>query len=245
MSFKQSIKKAVKKVFNGLPVKSWAASQSYELNHAILFMETPEFRQLAEATHRGDFNASKGYASDMLLREFFGGDEKEWDRFVGEIRGKACLEIGPSAYSPLACWDVASERHVIEPLYQPIERWQKEKLGFSVFEGLRCHSHGADILIPELQGKIDGAIYCRNCLDHSPHWPFILANISLFAAPGCKLLFWSDIDHGGEADEGHYDITSDTHAFRRLIDLFGFEVVREYQDTHRKELNWGCFAVKR
>lgn len=225
--------------------KTWELSQRYELEHAIIFMETPDFRGLAKMIQSGDALVSNGYSNELILKEFFGGSSTEWDKFVSEIKGRNCLEIGPCVASPLACWDVAAERHIIEPLLNPIVKWQQENLGFSLFDGLQHHAVSAEELISDLVGKIDGAIYCRNCIDHSPDWPFILSNISHYAATGCHLLLWNDIDHRGTADDGHYDITKDTNAFKRLIQALGFEIVREYQDRARLELNWGCFAIKR
>ena len=227
------------------PKKTWQVSQDYELDHAVGFMDSPDFRALAASVHNGELNISKGYVNDLMLKEFFANDRAEWNRFVDHITGKRCMEIGPCVVSPLAGWVVAAERHVVEPLYRQIDDWQKANLGFSVFDGLTMYGVGAEVLITELVGKIDGALLCRNCIDHSPQWAFILSNISQYAAPGCKLLLWNDIDHKGTADEGHYDITTDPAAFQRLIEALGFEIVRTYTDENRMELNWGCFAVKR
>jgi hypothetical protein len=227
------------------PAKTWEISQDYEFEHAVTFMNTSNFRTLAKSVHDGEMNISTGYTSDLLLREFFAGEDALWRKFVTEISNKNCLEIGPAVLSTLAVWDVVKERHVIEPLIDKIEDWQLANLGFSVFEGLQIHHHGAEKFIPELVSKIDGAIYCRNCLDHTPKWAFILGNISQYAAPGCSLLLWLDLDHRGIADEGHYDITTEPEEFKRLLDAFGFDIVREYEDQERFELNWGCFAIKR
>jgi hypothetical protein len=227
------------------PKKTWQVSQDYELDHAVIFMDSPDFRSLAASMHNGEFNASSGYVNDLMLKEFFASDRMEWDKFIAHITGKRCMEIGPCVFSPLGGWDVAAERHVIEPLYQPIDNWQREHFGYSVFDGLKMYGVGAEVLIPELVGKIDGALLCRNCIDHSPQWAFILANISQYCAPGAKLLLWNDIDHKGTADDGHYDITTDPAAFRRLIEALGFDIIRTYTDESRMELNWGCFAVKR
>lgn len=227
------------------PKKTWQISQNYELEHAVIFMDSPDFRSLAASMNNGELNASNGYVNDLMMREFFNGDRGEWDKFLAHITNKRCMEIGPCVFSPIGGWDVAAERHVIEPLYHPIDNWQREHFGYSVFDGLRMYGVGAEVLIPELVGKIDGALLCRNCIDHSPQWAFILANISQYCAPGAKLLLWNDIDHKGTADEGHYDITTDHAAFGRLIESLGFEIVRTYTDEQRMELNWGCFAVKK
>jgi hypothetical protein len=225
--------------------KTWNGSQQYELHHSIVFMDTPDFRKLADAHHGGRMIMSNGYVNDLMLREFFAGDKSEWRRFVEHITDKSCLEIGPAVLSPLSAWDVAARVHVIEPLLNEVEEWQRNNLGYSLFDGLEKHAHGAEEVVPEAVGKIDGAIYCRNCLDHTPHWPFILANMALYASPGCKLLLWLDLDHRGIADEGHYDITTDPAAFKRLIEALGFDIEREFEVTERHELNWGCFATKR
>ncbi len=227
------------------PPKTWEISQDYEFGHAVTFMDTSNFRSLAKSVYDGKMNISTGYINDLLLREFFAGEDVLWRKFVTEISDKNCLEIGPAVLSPLAAWDVVKERHVIEPLLDQIEDWQLANLGFSVFEGLQTYRHGAEKFIPELVSKIDGAIYCRNCLDHTPKWAFILGNISQYAAPGCSLLLWLDLDHRGVADEGHYDITTEPEEFKHLLNAFGFDVVREYEDQERFEMNWGCFAIKR
>ncbi len=251
MSLIESVKKAFRTPESFVPPtpetapKTWEASQEYELMHAIGFMKSPDFINLAQQFKNGQLKASTGYCNQLFLKEYFRNEPKLWDAFIQDVKNKKCLEIGPCVMSALSSWEFASERHIVEPLLEPIEKWQKQNLGFSVFEGLIGHSKGAEVLIESLVGKIDGAIFCRNCLDHSPSWPFILANISQYAAAGCKLLLWTDIDHGGLEDEGHYEITKDAASFRRLIESLGFEVQREYSDEMRVEKNWGCFAVKK
>ncbi|OYQ66047.1 hypothetical protein B9G53_05680 [Pseudanabaena sp. SR411] len=225
--------------------KTWEISQNYEFKYAIAFMNTPDFRTLAKSVHDGEMNISTGYVNNLILNEFFAGEEALWHEFVNQISGKTCLEIGPAVLSVLSTWDVVQESHVVEPLIEQIENWQRSNFGFSVFEGLKTHSHGAEKFIPELSAKIDGAIFCRNCLDHTPKWPFILGNISKYAASGCRLLLWLDLDHHGVADDGHYDITTDPEEFKNLVDALGFDIVREYSCQERFELNWGCFAIKR
>jgi hypothetical protein len=81
-------------------------------------------------------------------------------------------------------------------------------------------------------------------LDHTPKWPFVLSNMSAYAASGCQLLFWTDIDHRGTADDGHFDICSEASSLRRLLEQLGFAIQREFKDVNRHELNWGCVAVK-
>ncbi|MFN7906413.1 MAG: hypothetical protein ACK5P5_14625, partial [Pseudobdellovibrionaceae bacterium] len=174
--------------------KTWGVSQAYELKHAIGFMQEPHFGALFKDHISGKLNVSTGYKDTIILNEFFAGENQdvEWKKFLEHISGKICVDIGPCVYSPLATWDVAGKRIAIEPLFEPIDRWQKQHLGRSVFENLTCYSTGADEFIPELFNKIDGAIYCRNMLDHTPNWAFVLSNIASYAIPGCKLLLWND-----------------------------------------------------
>jgi hypothetical protein len=222
--------------------KTWAQSQRYELDHAIAFMKEPSFRQLHADWRAGKLNASTGHRDALMLQEFFGGDRQSFDQFFKNIAGKSCLDIGPCVFSPLSAWDVAGPRFAIEPLLSPIDEWQRTNLGESSYRDIKGFARPAEEFIREL--RIDGAILCRNMLDHTPKWPFVLANISAYAAPGCKLLLWTDIDHGGEEDEGHYNITSDVSDFRNLVRQLGFRIVREYQSTGRPETNWGCFAER-
>ena len=226
------------------PSKSWSGSQQYELEHAIGFMQSDMYRRQHQDLISGRMTMSNGYFNELILGEFFENSKVELGEFVEHVRGRSVLDIGPCVMSPLATWDVASERIAIEPLFPPIEDWQKKNLGGSAYEGMTVFSEPAEKLLLPLTGKIDGAILCRNMLDHTPRWPFVLSNIAAYAAKGCRLLLWTDLDHGGEADDGHYDITPDEAAFRRLVIQLGFSIVREYRHEDRIEKNWGCFAIK-
>lgn len=214
------------------------------MDHAREFMDTDFFRKLHSDVVSGKRRMSEGYKDETLLREFFGDSTEAWQEFVEHIRGKRCLDIGPCVMSPLAAWDVAGQRHVVEPLYPKIHEWQIQNLGASAFEELVCHDQAAEQGIEELYGAVDGAILCRNMLDHTPQWPFVLQQISAYSAVGCRLLLWTDLHHHGTEDIGHYDITSDVDAFRRLVSQFGFRILRDWQDTERADTNWGCFAVR-
>ena len=222
--------------------KQWAASQKYELEHAIGFMDAPFFRGLIKDIQSGKHKLSTGYRDESMLREFFGGSRQEYEDLVSHIAGRTCLEIGPCVASQIAGWDNASKLIVVEPLLEAIISWQRANLGGSAYDGMIGFARPAEERIPELVAQIDGAILCRNMLDHTPHWREVLGNIAAYAAPGCKLLLWTDLDHRGEADEGHYDIASDTKSFAELVRQLGFKIRREYSDTARAELNWGCLA---
>jgi len=225
--------------------KNWRVSQEYELKATFEFMNSDFFRTRSREIHSGLRNASSGFNDETLLKEFFKGDELLFRDFLSHIANKVCLDIGPCVATPLKSWDVTTKHVVIEPLFDLINDWQIKNLGFSLYDGIKCYSAPAENQIDELVGGIDGVIYCRNCIDHTPHWPFILSNISRYAIPGCKLMLWNDIFHGEGVDDGHYNITKNPKDFSRLIEALGFNIIREYEDTDRLSVNWGCFAEKK
>jgi len=225
--------------------KDWATAQKYEFEHACSFMQEPFFRDLFEKYLRGELQSSTGYLNELLLSEFFDNDPAQFRSFIGSIQGKACLDIGPCVFSPLPTWDGIGKTYAIEPLGTMIDEWQRQNFGSSAFDRVKLISIGADVFAPELAGKVDGVIYCRNMLDHTPNWPFVLAHIAAYAAPGCALLLWTDIDHRGTADEGHFDICEEPAPLKRLIEQLGFVVKRDFSAEKRPERNWGCVAMKR
>lgn len=225
--------------------QDWHAAQNYELEHAIGFMQEPHFQDVFAKFLSGETHTSTGHINALFLQEFFNNDVQLYHEFISYIQGKACLDVGPCVFSPLANWDGIREGYAIEPLGNHIRDWQRKNLGRSVFDKMTLLSVPADVFQPGLVGKIDGALHCRNMLDHTPHWAFVLSNMSAYAAPGCRLLFWTDIDHRGAADEGHFDIYPDSAALERLVDQLGFSIQRTFSDSNRPELNWGCFAVRR
>lgn len=225
--------------------KSWLTAQEYELQHAYDFMSEAFFLDLFHKYKAGELNTAKGYFNELLVREFFANDVGLFREFLEKIQGKACLDIGPCVFTPLVTWHGIGPAVAIEPLGDAVCRWQRQHFGKSVFDDLELHSVGADAFIPDFATRFDGVIHCRNMLDHTPSWPFVLSNISAYAAPGCQLLLWTDIDHRGTADAGHFDICADASQLKRLIQRLGFEIERESETSDRLEMNWGCVAVKR
>jgi hypothetical protein len=225
--------------------KAWMAAQKYELEHAIGFMQESHFQCLFSAYKADQLWISKGYVPEIIVSEFFGGSELLWKAFVTEVSAKTCMDIGPCVFSPLACWDMCSTRIAIEPLGTQISAWQSAHLGSSTFDDLILEPCGADVFLPKYENKIDGAIFCRNMLDHTPNWPFVLDNISRYARSGSSLLLWCDIFHHGLADAGHFEITEDEAAFKRLIESFGFAIEYEFSIGARAEKNYGVRARKK
>jgi hypothetical protein len=226
------------------PRKSWFAAQEYELEHAIGFMSEPFFTDLFNRYKAGELSSATGYFNELFVREFFASDVGLFRRFLDKIQDKACLDVGPCVFTPLVTWHGIGASAAIEPLGEAVRDWQQRHFGKLVFDDLELRTVGADVFIPEYESRFDGVIHCRNMLDHTPNWPFVLSNISAYAAPGCHLLFWTDIDHHGIADAGHFDICSDAVQLKRLIQRLGFDIERDFEASDRPEANWGCVAVK-
>jgi hypothetical protein len=225
--------------------RPWVDAQKYELDSAIHFMQSDFFKSTLDDFNKPANLMSTGYVYPLMLTEFFADDLARWKSFVQHVAGKVVLEIGPCVASHLSLWDVAAERYAIDPLYDEILAYQQQKFGKTAFVNLQGFSMPAEVLIESLVNKVDGALLIRNCIDHSPSWPFILSNIAEYMARGGYLLIWNDLYHPPGYEEGHYDITDNVDAFRRLIKNMGFDIVLEYQNKDSPCVNFGCLAIKR
>lgn len=227
--------------------KTWNVSQEYEFSAAKSCMETAAFGELM--AHSKHLREQKTYElfSDIYMQEFFESDQQKLMIFIEKVRGKNNLEIGPSCATILGNWWWSKQNYVIEPLFEKIQKYQQDRFGHSIFDGTTAYAHGAEHLISDLEGKIDGAVICRNCIDHSPNWAFILSNIVSYMAPGASLLIWNDIHHPDGVDDGHYNITDDIDSYKRLLVNLGLTLEHEfsYDATQRNTLNHGCIATKR
>ena len=221
--------------------KTWQHSQQYELHHAKIYMQQSQFKEELERLRLGPTDMP----DELRLKEFFSSDLEKWDEFKVAATGKIGIDIGPCIFSPLSYWAFLKRRIAIEPLGEQAKEYQHQHFGISFFDNMELRACGADVFMPDLESAVDGVIYCRNMLDHTPNWPLVLSNIGLYAAPGCHLLFWADYNHHGTTDDGHYEICSTADEMKRLVRSIGFDVKREYNDPARQESNWGCFAIKR
>jgi hypothetical protein len=244
MSVASSIAGRIKRRILSPPPKTWARSQEYELQHAYAYMNIDWFKAEIAAFSKGRHDAATGYVDPMAFREFFNGDPSLWDSFKSSVTGKIGVDVGMCLWSPMASWSFLSRRIAIEPLGEKTRDYQLKHFGRSFFDTMELRPFGADVFLPDLEGAIDGVIYCRNMLDHTPNWPFVIANLGLYAAPGCYLLFWSDYNHDGTANEGHYDLCDSADDIRRVVRSLGFKITREFEDSPREERNWGCVAIK-
>ena len=112
-------------------------------------------------------------------------------------------------------------------------------------DDIELHPLPGEHLIDELNCQIDGAIICRNVLDHCDKPMKVLENIAAYAKPGCYLLLWTDLWHLRGHDEGHSNITLDRNAFEQHISSLGFEILYSFEDGQRHTINYGCHARKR
>ena len=136
------------------------------------------------------------------------------------------MEIGSGPFGVyLSTMQHAKVRSLIEPLHKQYETLLKQYNLHNIFESIdNRFDVGADIYIPELKNSVDGIILCRNALDHTPNWSFVLSNISSYARSNCYLNIWTDIQHSLLQDEGHYNLTVNKDNFVRLVENLGFEI---------------------
>lgn len=183
---------------------------------------------------------------DLLIHEFFNGQKEEWSEFAAYISDKTCLEVGAGPCGALVGWWWVRRRIVIDPLVTEYRRitlelfertWYTDEIELLALPGER--------LVGELVGMIDGAVICRNTLDHCENPMSVLENIAAYCRPGCYLLLWTDLWHPGGHGEGHRNITKQKDTFQRSINDLGFEILYSFEDVDRPTINYGCRARKR
>lgn len=224
--------------------KSWLIAQDFEFKHARQFMNRQCTRDLLERINSSANLVSRGWVDESLLKDFFGGSLDEWQLFLQHITDKNVLEVGPCIAAQVANWDVARNRFAIEPLYDKISHEQRLKFGVDGYPNVKAYSVPAEELIADFVGMIDGAVLIRNCLDHSPAWPFIMANLGLYTTKGTQLLLWNDLWHPRHLRRGHFEICKQIDQFRNLLLSFGWRIIYEFQMSESKCVNFGCRAEK-
>jgi hypothetical protein len=160
--------------------------------------------------------------------QFFCGDENLFASFVERVRSRKCLEIGSGPYGFLLPATWIKDRTIIEPLANKYRQAQLDLIGKTFLtDDVRVYTTGAEVLIDDLVGNVDGAIICRNALDHCEDALAIIANMSKYAANGCYLLLWTDIWHlQGIDDDGHHNITRSIEVMDALLEGLGFEILK-------------------
>ena len=228
---------------NGHRVFDHAKAQDYEMSHAEQWI-----RENANWVWPLFDNAKAGAREihEIVLQEFFASDRSLWEQFARSLDGKVLLDVGSGPVPAPSFWPWPARRYVIDPLAGEYDRFVRQLFGRSWFEGITLLHDAAEHNVADLNGKVDGAVYCRNCLDHCAEPYLVLSNLASYAAPGSALLLWTDLFHIHGPDAGHSNITKDRDGFRRLVENLGFMIVREVPEAMgRDTINFGCFAVKR
>ena len=177
-------------------------AQRYELHHAKHWMQE-NFEDLYSEINRvemeKEFWPGRGELDEV---GFFDGDEETWLKFASHIDGKRCLEIGPGPCGALAAWWWVKQRIFIDPLIEEYKQISLELFDRTWYtEDLSLYSLPGETFIPDLVGSIDGAIICRNALDHCA-----VSDLSqgLQRRPDGVLLFSRYFDHQLEAVGGAF-----------------------------------------
>lgn len=179
---------------------------------------------------------------------FFGGDQATFSTFIAHVRDRVCLEIGSGPYGYLGPAYWIKNRKVIEPLIDKYRSYELTNYGRTFWTpDVETFATPAENIIPKLRGAIDGAIICRNALDHMEDPLGVLNAISEYAAPGCYLLFWTDIWHNGGTDIGHRNITRSIDVMPKIITGLGFEIQKTCTDVRSDDaaIEYGCVALKK
>jgi len=161
---------------------------------------------------------------------------------------RKCVEVGAGPFGFLPLCDWIKDRTVIDPLADDYRRIELEMTGHTFYtDDVKRYSQNAETFIPELKGAVTGAIISRNAIDHSDDPLTILYNFAQYAAPGCYLLFWSEIWHLNGCDEGHRNITKTPAAIEALLTGLGFELKTPggYQLNNPGLVDYGCVARKK
>ncbi len=183
----------------------------------------------------------------LQVEEFFAGDPGLAAAFVADMAGKVVLEVGGG---PAPLTTILTRRlralHLIDPLVDRYDDFIQRTFGHSWrAPNVTLRAANAEERIPELVGRVDGAIVCRNCLDHTEQPARILENLAAYAAPGCILLLWTDLVHLDGHDEGHHDIARDPAEFERTLQGLGFRIVRRTPEkSGSRTVSYGCYAIR-
>jgi hypothetical protein len=226
----------------------WAhtSAQQYEHAHNLGWLKEnlPAYR--AWLTSLTEDDRSPDAIKDFAFLQFFRNDPAHWRAYVDHLVGKTILEVGPGPMPLIAGMRWAARRICIDPLLSTYDRDCKQLGdGWSPFDGIELIDSKIESFIPSL--AIDGAIWCRNVLDHLEYPGIALSNLASYARPGCMLFFWTDVLHPEGGDAGHHDIAPDLGSIARLVTNLGFSIVRE-APAHVpgwEDRAWGCVAVKR
>lgn len=220
-------------------------AQDYELQHSYQWIQENFenlFSQIEAAETAQDFWPGP---ENLVVKEFFAGSHSDWQEFASFIEDKTSLEVGAGPCGALAIWWWGKRRIIVDPLAAEHKRISLELFRKTWFgDNVELYSQPAEQLIPELVGKVDGAVICRNALDHAEDPMVILDNISAYAKHGCYLLLWTDLWHLKGHDRGHRNITKDKLAIEKKLKAIGFEILYAFSDARAdgSSIEYGCLA---
>ncbi len=227
-------------------------AQVFEFNFGVTWMKKGEFltsyKYWEQAKKEGIYSQTAYDRITFNSNPSFFQNKAEFDDFCRKTDGKNCLEIGSSTEGILVYLPWLTKRNLIDPLTARYRAVQLKEWGKTIFtDDIKIHDQVAETVIPELVGKVDGTIICKNTLDHTTDPWKILENMAAYAAEGCTLLLWTDIWHFYLADPGHRNIIEDPAAFENKIKELGFDIVRRLPDAadRHRTIHYGCVAIKR
>ena len=180
--------------------------------------------------------------------QWFLGDVELFRTFVEHVRDRTNLEIGAGPFGYLAPCYWMKRRIVIDPLVDKYRAYQIKRFGRTFWTtDIETHAVPAEQIVEPLRGAVDGCIVSRNALDHMEDPLTAIETIGAYAAPGCYLLLWSDIWHRDGGDVGHRNITRSAGVMDKILDGFGFDMVRTGVNVHASDerIEYGRLARKR
>lgn len=197
---------------------NFQAAQNYELKSNISWVDD-NYHEIIEAM--------KDPVSYHHCNEFFKNDREYMDDFFRNAKGVKCLEISPGICGALPLWKgrlSGCELIAVDPLAFEYDAYLKSK-GGSWFDGICLIPKKAEDFMPEFEGKVDGFIFWRNGINHYEDPYKSIEVVSQYAAPGCRLFFWAEIQHADTPDAGHRNVTSNPQEVEDCILAQGWKLL--------------------
>lgn len=192
-------------------------AQTYELRENISWCER-HYDELIEAM--------KDPMPYQHCNEFFDNNMAMMDTIFKGFTKKTCLEISPGICGALSFWKprLKGQLIAIDPLIFKYDEYLKAK-GESWFDGIEKVDSTAETLLPFLVGKVDGFIFWRNGINHYEDPYKSIEVVSQYAAKGCRLFFWAEIQHKDTPDDGRRNVTSNPQDVEAVILAQGWKLL--------------------